>query len=112
MKVQKEINKETFPQLYREMLVKRNTEGVKHTNVKDGEWPFKVTEGTLHRIGNCIFFECIYSGVFKRHSLFAINGTAIMNRKHYNAKKLPKRLRLYHNISAVNDIIEYGNEME
>ena len=106
------ITKETFPELFKELQVKKNKRSIKHKPVRLGNWPFKVNEGTLIKIDTCIFFQCIYKRVIEKTGIFAINGDAITNMKHYKAKELPIYLRVSHNRSSVNDVIKYGLEME
>jgi len=72
-----------------------------------GDWPFTVSEGTLIRVGNSVLFKCVFKRIIKRSGLFAINGTAINNRKSLYAKKLPSYLRIS-NRNSVSDIIKYG----
>jgi hypothetical protein len=110
MIVKIDVTKQDFPKLFKEAL-KKKEKSIQAETVREGEWPFKVDKGTLWKIGNCILFECSYKRIVKRHKLFAINGNAIDNRRHYRAYKIPKHLKLYHNISSVNDVITYGLQL-
>lgn len=103
-----EINKTSFPKLFKEMLVEKNKVSLVPEKVREGIWPFKVESGTIWNLNGCIYFECTYKRVIERKGLFAINGNAIDNRRFYKAKKLPSYLKLSHNIMSVNDMIMYG----
>lgn len=107
----KEITKDEFIKEFKEVLKEKNKKNLVPEKVREGIWPFKVDKGIIWNIGNCIFFECDYKRIIDRHKVFAINGNAIMNRKHYGASKLPKHLKISHNIYFVNDLITYGLEM-
>ena len=110
--MKKEVNKTDFPKLFKEAMVEKNKKSPVPEKVREGAWPFKVESGTLWKIDNCIFFECEYKRIITRRKLFALNGTAISNRKFYRASKIPNHLRLTHNIMAVNDLIEFGLNMK
>jgi len=111
MYTKQEVNKDTFPQLFKEMMVEKNKQSLQPERVREGEWPFKVNKGTLWKVGLCIYFKCEYIRITKRKGLFAINGNAIDNRRLYHAKKLPKHLRKYRNKTSAHDIIAYGIRM-
>lgn len=111
------VTKDTFPQMYKDMLISRNKKNIKQENVKSGNWPLKIDEIELINNDGCILCNACYKikilGIEKKlGGLYAINGNARENAKTLGAKPLPMKLLISQNKLSLNDLILFGLRLD